>query len=267
MDLRRLAPYSSRIESIMHGTLDWEMNQGIDALAENEDWELMAVMALTAAEIPARRMADRLLENEKYLYLLLPGCFRRQVRRPEIIDSAGFRRGVFRDIDAIDMDDESGIPDHIRETADELAEASDRTRLIALQRGLEQDNDGIRDFIVEALAEKLMASADAVNALVLIACCSMWEETRRMAALKIANHKPTVRRLAEAGRANELVQISHASGMESVAATVASALTELIPNLKEQDNTRALQFIAENHPDAEARNSAREGLPPENAEQ
>ncbi len=267
MDLRRLARYSNRIEFLMHGTLDWEMNHGIEALTENQDWELMAVMALTAAEIPARRLAERLLEHEEYLHLVLPACFRRQVRRPEVVDSASFRRGVFRDLDAIDIDDEAGIPDHIRETADELAEASDRTRLTALQRELEQDSDGVRDFIVEALAEKLMTSAEAVNALVLIACCAMWEETRRMAALKLANHKPTVRKLAEAGRANELVQISQASGMESVAATVASALTNLIPNLKRENNARVLQFIAENHPDGEARNSARAGLPPENAEQ
>ncbi len=267
MDLRRLARYSNRMLHIMEGTLDWEMNHGIDALVENEDWELMSVMLLTAAEVPARRMAERLVAADQIFHLVLPACFRRQIRKAEVIDSSGFRRRLFRDIDSIDMDDEAGIPEHIKEMAEEISETSDRTRMIALQRELQEDNDGVRPFIVEAVAQKLTGSADAVNALVLIACCSIFEDTRRLAALKIANHQPTVRKLATAGRANELVQIAHASGMESVAATIAQALTELIPDLKQNGNARALEFVADNHPDVDVRNSAREALPPERPQQ
>jgi hypothetical protein len=267
MDLRKLARYARRIEHIMEGTLEWEMSHGIDALVANEDWELMSVMMLTAAEIPAHRMAERLVENGQYLHLVLPGCFRRQIRKPEILSSGSMRRRAFRDVDAIDMEDEAGIPDHIRETAEEISEASERTYQTALQRELQEDRDGIRDFIVTSLGDKLLVSTDAVNAMVLISCCAVWEDTRRIAALKVANSRPTVQKLVAAGRANELVQISHASDMEAVAHNIAAALTDVIPQLIEDNNAVVLKFIAENHPEADARNSAREALPPQQAEE
>lgn len=86
-----------------------------------------------------------------------------------------------------------------------------------------------------------------------------------MAALKIANHTPTVRRMVGAGRASELVQISQASGMESVAINISKALSDLIPKLVEEGNTRVLRFIADNHPEAAIKQAASEGLPPEQA--
>ena len=267
MDLRKLARYARRIEHIMEGTLEWEMRHGIDALVANEDWELMSVMMLTAAELPAHRMAERLLENEQYLQLVLPACFRRQIRRPEILSSGSMKRRAFRDIDGVDIDDEAGIPEHIREMAEEISEASERTYQTALQRELQEDRDGIRDFIVTSLGDELLVSADAVNAMVLISCCAVWEDTRRMAALRVANSQPTVRKLVAAGRANELVQISHASDMEAVAHNIAAALTDLVPQFIEDKNAVALKFIAENHPDGEVRNSARAALPPQQAEQ
>ena len=110
-------------------------------------------------------------------------------------------------------------------------------------------------------------SADAVNALVLISCCAVWEDTRRTAALRVANSRPTVRKLVAAGRANELVQISHASDMEAVAHNIAVALTDLVPGIIEDQNTAVLEFIAENHPDGEVRNAARAALPAQETEQ
>ena len=265
MDIRVLARYSRRIEHVMDGTLEWEMNHGINALVENQEWELMSVMILTASEVPARRMAERLAQHEQYLHLILPACFRRQIRKPQIIDGGAMRRPVFRDLDALDIDQEEGIPEHIRQDAEEMSDAVGRSRMGALQRELQEDNDGIRDWIITALGEKLMQSADAVNALVLVACCSMFEDSRRMAALKIANHAPTVRRMVGAGRASELVQISQASGMESVAINISRALSDLIPRLVEEGNTRVLRFIADNHPEAAIKQAASEGLPPEQA--
>jgi hypothetical protein len=76
-----------------------------------------------------------------------------------------------------------------------------------------------------------------------------------------------VQKLVAAGRANELVQISHASDMEAVAHNIAAALTDVIPQLIEDNNAVVLKFIAENHPEADARNSAREALPPQQAEE
>lgn len=261
MDLRLLARYSRRIEHVMNGTLDREMNHGIDALVQNEDWELMSVMILTATEVPARRMAERLVQHEQYMHLVLPACFRRQIRKPHIINSGGMRRPVFRDLDALDMDEEEGIPEHIREDAEEISEATSRSRMGALQRELQEDNDAIREWIITALSEKLMQSADAINALVLISCCAAFEDSRRVAALKLANHPATVRKLVAAGRASELVQISQASDMEAVAVNIAKALTELVPKLRDEGNTRVLRFIADNHPDADTRKVALEGLP------
>lgn len=263
MDLRLLARYANRMENIMHGALDWEMRHGLDSLEENKDWELTSIMMLTAGEVPARRMAEMLLRNDQYIPLVLPGCFRRQVRKAEIIDRGGLRRKVFRDIDAVDMDDEAGIPDHIRETAEEIQESAERTRTGALARELAEDRDGVREFIVDSLGEKIAHSADAVNALILIACCSMWEDTRRIAALKVANHALTVRKMVAAGRANELLQISSASRMESVAINISNAMTDLLPTLKQENNVRVLKFIAKNHPDHAVRRDALEGVPPD----
>jgi hypothetical protein len=97
--------------------------------------------------------------------------------------------------------------------------------------------------------------------MILIGVCSIFEDTRRSAALKIANHEGTVQRMADAGRANELVQISRASGMESVAKNIARAMTDMVDDLKADENTRILMFIAENHPDRDIRESAAEILP------
>ncbi len=263
MDLRKLARYSNRIDSIMHGKLDWEMNQGLEALEENEDWELMSVLMLTASELPARRMAERMVEHGRYFDLVLPACFRRQIKKAEIIDQGRLTRSIFRDIDALDSNEQGGIPDHIREMGDEISEGASRLRFGALSRGLAEDNDAIRDFIVENLGESVLKSADCVNALVLVACCAMFEDTRRLAALKIANSEPTVRKLAAAGRAGELVQISMASEMESVATNIARALTDLMPQLIEKGNRRVLRFMAENHPDEEIRTQAYNELPPQ----
>jgi len=254
MDLRLLARYANRMEHIMHGALEWEMRHGLETLEENKDWELTSIMMLTAGEVPARRMAEMLLRNDQYIPLVLPGCFRRQVRKAELIDRGGLRRKVFRDIDAIDMDDEAGIPEHIRETAEEIQDSAERTRTGALQRELAEDRDGVREFIVDSLGEKIAHSADAVNALILIACCSMWEDTRRIAALKVANHALTVR---------ELLQISSASRMESVAINISNAMTDLLPTLKQENNVRVLKFIAKNHPDHAVRRDALEGVPPD----
>lgn len=261
MDLRKLARYSRRMEHVMDGTLQWEMEQGIDQLVENDDWDIVSVLTITAREIPARRMVDQLLDHEQYLRCVLPACFRRQIRESQLIDSGSLRSRVFRDIDAVDMDEEGGIPDHIRRMAEDISDSAEQTRRSALQRELKEDNDAIRQHIVNTLGEAMDSSAQAVNALILIGVCSIFEDTRRSAALKIANREKTVKRMADAGRANELVQISNASGMESVARNIATAMTDIVEDLKAEENTRILMFIAENHPEAEVRNSAAETLP------
>ncbi len=261
MDLRKLARYSQRLEHIMNGTLEWEMDHGIEDLVENEDWELMSILAMTAKEIPARRIVDQLLDNEQYFPCVLPACFRRQLTQPRVINSGSLRSRVFRDIDAIDEEEEGGIPDHIREMAEEISEVAESTRRTALHRELQEDDDAIRTHIVEALGGEMNLSAEAVNALVLISICSVFEDTRRTAAMKIANHRSTVTRMAEAGRSKELVQISKSSGMDSVARNIAEALTDQFEDIKAEGNNQILRFMAEYHPDREIRNSAGEELP------
>lgn len=261
MDLRKMARYSRRMEHVMNGTLQWEMEQGIDQLVENEDWDIISVLTITAREVPARRMVDQLLEHEQFLPCVLPACFRREIRESQLIDSGSLRSRIFRDIDAVDMEEEEGIPDHIRQMAEDISDAAEQTRRSALQRELKEDHDAIREHIVGKLGEQMDASAEAVNALILIGVCSIFEDTRRSAALKIANHEQTVRRMADAGRAHELVQISRASGMESVARNIAETMTDMVDDLKAEENTRVLMFIAENHPEAEVRDSAAETLP------
>lgn len=261
MDLRKLARYSQRLEHIMNGTLEWEMDRGIEALVENEDWELISILAITAKEVPARRMVDALLENEQYFPCVLPACFRRQLTQPRMINSGSLRSRIFRDIDAIDEDEEGGIPDHIRDMAEEISEVAESTRRTALQRELQEDDDAIRPHIVEALAGEMNRSADAVNALVLISICSVFEDTRRTAAMKIANHRATVERMANAGRSRELVQISKSSGMQTVARNIAEALTDQLDDIRAEGNRQVLEFMAENHPDRETRNSVAEDLP------
>ena len=108
MELSALSQHGWHIRALFEGLLEAELDRALERLARAEQWEILAIVAITANEVPARRIAIRLLQHGRFRELVLPACFRRQVRRQEIITTGGRGRRVFRDIDA--EEDIAGIP-------------------------------------------------------------------------------------------------------------------------------------------------------------
>ena len=109
MQLEDLARHGNDVRTLFEGLLEVDTEKALERMAAAGQWETLATLAITAAEVPARRIVTRLLAEQRFAELVLPACFRRQVRRGEVImPRPAAARRVFRDIDA--EADESGVP-------------------------------------------------------------------------------------------------------------------------------------------------------------
>lgn len=252
MDLSAFSQYASSARTLFEGLLEVEMDAAIDRLAGAEQWELLATIAITANELPARRIVNRLLAAERFAELVLPACWRRQVRRQEVIMANPARaRRAFRDIDA--EDDASGIPEHILQEAQDIADTADSSRMAALSREAGVDRDPLREFIVNEIAKKLNTSEPAAEALMVIAKIGAFEDARRAAALKLNNNEIVMRRLAREGRGADMIVVANNSGLESVRTNVARALGPVLGAMRAQKDWDSLRWAGKHHPDPKAR--------------
>ena len=250
MELSALSQHGWHIRALFEGLLEAELDRALERLARAEQWEILAIVAITANEVPARRIATRLLLHQRFRELVLPACFRRQVRRQEIITTGGRGRRVFRDIDA--EEGIAGIPEHIVQEAEDLADAADASRMAALSREAGTDRDPLREYIVHEIAKKIATSEEAAEALMAIAKAGAFEDARRTAALKIANHEITMKRLAREGRAADMIAVAENSGLESVRVNIARALGPVLGAMRAQKDWDSLRWAGKHHPDPKA---------------
>ena len=167
-------------------------------------------------------------------------------------------RRAFRDIDA--EDNESGVPEHILQEAQDIAESAEASRLTALSREAGVDRDALREFIVTELAKRLSTDPQAGEALVVIARASAFEDARRTAALKLANHDLTMQRLAREGRGADMIAVADNSGLESVRTNMARALGPVLGAMRAQKDWASLRWAGKHHPDPKAREAVAEVL-------
>jgi hypothetical protein len=252
MQLEDLARHGADVRSLFDGLLEIELDHALERLAQAERWELLATIAVTAAEVPARRITNRLIAEQRFAELVLPACFRRQVRRQEIIiANPGRTKRIFRDIDG--ETDESGVPEHILQEAQDIAEAADSSRMAALSREAGTDRDPLRELIVNAIAQHLNTSETAADALMAIARAASFEDARRTAALKLNNNEIVMRRLAREGRGADMIVVANNSGLESVRVNIARALGPVLGAMRSQRDWDSLRWAGKHHPDPKAR--------------
>ncbi|MBC7287373.1 MAG: hypothetical protein H5T86_04865 [Armatimonadetes bacterium] len=261
MDIGKLKEYANDIRPLVEGNPPWRVDPAIHRLFERQEWELISVLLLSVAEATARQIIQRLLELRLYGPLVVAACLRRHIRtQPFVFRSGqGAARRVFRDIDAEGVGTE-GIPEHILEEMREMAELAERTREAQILRSEAMDRGPMREFIINRLAERIGTDNEALEALVVIARAAAWEETRRAAAMKIANHAPSVQKLAAALRTDDLIALANSSQLEAVARNMARVMAEHLDALREKNDTAALEFIARHHADDEVRRAVWQSL-------
>ena len=260
MDLKALVESGHRVQYLVQGAaIGQEVDVAIQYLVAKGEWRLLGEMLLTASEVSGYRILDCLMDNEQYEVVALVACLRRQLARRSMAQQRrGVAKRVFRDFD--ESEEDAHIPSEIVAEAEEISQAADRSRDAADRRESELDRDPMRDRIVNRLAEKLVASERAMEALVTVARASAFEDTRRGAALKLGNSAASVRKLAEAGRTGDLVAIAQASALASVARNISKAMTDQDVTKVRANDTPALELLAKHHPDESVRHKAKEAL-------
>lgn len=252
MDIAAISQHSDSLRNVFEGLLESDLDAALKRLVADAQWEAMALWAVTAAEGPARRVVNQLLEHERFEELVLPACLRRQVRKQEVIIHDPVRaRRAFRDIDT--EQDEAGVPEHIMQEAQDIADSAASSRLAALSREAGIDRDPLREYIVTGIAQKLNTSEVAGEVLMTIAKAGAFEDARRMAALKLANNELVMRRLARDGRGADMIVVAKNSGLESVRTNIARALGPVLGAMRAQKDWASLRWAGENHPDPKAR--------------
>jgi len=261
MDFATIGRYGKQLEHVTEASISWLTDKAIQALLDNKDYDLIGALLLICSEISARQLVKALLSAEVYEPLALAACLRRQQRK--FADTGGGGGGtakrIFRDFEA--EDNVEGIPDHIRAEAEDITRAADATRMMAVRRDAEFDRDPMRDYIVAQVAEKLPTATGALEALVVTAKCSVWEETRRSAAMKVATHDLSVRRLAAALRTEDLIAVADAATLSAIANKVAVSFTYHWDQIVEKGDWTAATYIAEHHPDEGWRKAAQAAIP------
>lgn len=259
MDLQTLSKFGSSMRNLYEGLSEIEADAALERLVAQEQWELLALLAISANEVSARRSVQQLLAHNRLAELVLPACLRRQVRRQEVLmaNPAGAKR-ILRDIDA--EDDQSGVPEHIMLEMQDIAESADASRMAALSREAGVDRDALREFIVNEIAKRLNSDEQAAEALVVIAKASAFEDARRAAALKLANHEMTMKRLAREGRGADMIVVAENSGLESVRSNIARALGPVLGAMRAQRDWPSLRWAGKHHPDPKAREAIAEVL-------
>ncbi|MHB8995959.1 MAG: hypothetical protein ACYC63_12005 [Armatimonadota bacterium] len=252
MQLESLSQHGADVRALFEGLLEMELDNALERMAKAEQWELLATLAITAAEVPARRIVNRLIAEQRFVEMVLPACFRRAVRRQEVIMASPSRaKRIFRDFDA--ETDESGVPEHILQEAQDISESADSSRMAALSREAGIDRDPLRELIVNEIAKHLNTSEAAGEALMTIAKAGAFEDARRSAALKLNNNEIVMRRLAREGRGADMIVVANNSGLESVRTNVARALGPVLGAMRAQKDWDSLRWAGKNHPDPKAR--------------
>jgi hypothetical protein len=252
MQLEDLSRHGGDVRTLFEGLLEVDLDRALERMAAAEQWEGLATVAIVAAEVPARRIVNRLLAEGRFAELVLPACFRRQVRRQEMTVGSPMRaKRVLRDIDA--EADEAGIPEHILQEAQDIAESADSSRMAAFSREAATDRDPLREMIVNEIGKHLNTSELAADALMAIAKAGAFEDARRTAALKLNNNEIVMRRLAREGRGADMIVVANNSGLESVRSNIARALGPVLGAMRAQKDWESLRWAGKHHPDPKAR--------------
>lgn len=252
-----LLRYAPMMETLIEGMTRRQIEPVLERLCQDQQWDLMSVALIVAQEVPARAMIDRLLENRQYQALVPCACLRRQLRAATLI-SGGAGTQVFRDFDAEEATE--GVPEHILAEAEDIAAAAKARRVTATVQAANVDRDPLRTLIITKLTEKVLTEPEAVEALIAIAQASAWEETRREAALKLANNRRLVAQLVSQGRVEDLVAIAESTKLQSARQNLAAAMGQQLGQYVAAGNRRALEFLAENHPGEAVREAAKAAL-------
>ena len=256
MDLKEIVSYARWIEAVVDGT-SWQLDDIVKAIVETENWDLAGRLMVSGSEIAARQLAQKLFEREVWEPLVIAACLRRQPRRPgEGSSGGGVSRNVFRDIDA--EDGAKGVPEHIRAEIEEMSKGADQTRASAMTRDAMMDRDAIRQYIVDNISPRMPHSAGAMDAMVAIARASAWDETRRTAALKVANEPISVARLCRELRTDDILEICRMALLTQVAETFAREMGKSFQAYADAKDAAALDFIAAKHPDDRFKDSAKQ---------
>lgn len=252
MESTKLAEYARPIQALIGGSTRREVETATERLVADQAWELCGSLLCTASELGARTLIPELLERDVYAPLVVAATMRRQIKPAHMQDRRGSGgRRIFRDIDM--ETDEKGIPDHIQAELDDLKAVAEEARDIADRREASRDADPVRALIVNRLAEKMVSSDEALDALVAIAKASGFEDTQRSAALKLITDPTAVKRLDAAERVADLVTIANCCGLESAAQKVAETLAPRIDALLAGEAKDALALIGKYHPDPAVR--------------
>jgi hypothetical protein len=239
-----LPKHAADIAILVEGITPRQIEPVVERLCAAQEWDLMATCVVTAAEIPARIMINCLLDNGQYRALALPACLRRQQRRTDMSRGGGVGAQSFRDWDA--ETDSEGIPDYIQTEMDDLTASATARRRTASFQAAEVDRDPLRDYIVTHLAERMNREAEALRALIIVARASAWEETRRTAAMKIANNKRMVERMISSGWIRPLIEVAASTNLQSARRNIAGQMASKLADFSTEGDRIALEFLAEN---------------------
>jgi len=258
MHLDILSQYSQQVKAMMEATTSSDVQEALDRLVEDEQWDLLSHLLPTATELAARRTVDQLLKHNQYGPLAWAACLRRQPRRPGLEAATTVpSRPILRDFEA--EEDTEGVPEHIMAEAQEMSDTAAQRREVSRRKAAQVDHDPIRDLIIRQLADRLPQS-DAGQALLTIAKACPFAHTQREAAMKLANHKQWMQQLARARRTSDMIAISNAARLQAVAQNIAQAMSQDMAQLQQDSDEAAIGFIAENHPDREMRQAAHAAL-------
>lgn len=248
------------IRTLMDGTVEHDIREAIEELIEAGEYELLSHLMVVASEVSVRRTIDALISREIFPPLVAAAVLRREVRRamPTGVSALGSKR-IFRDFEAPD-EGEAAIPEHIIEEAEAISEAADQARRIAAQRESRLDRDPVRQHIVDRLAGLMATNEGAMEAMIAIARASVWEDTARAAAMKLANNKVVIGRLSRSGRVDDLIGVGEGAASEAVRHMIARTLAEALPEPSHPSYRTALEYIAEHHPSEGHRRAALRAL-------
>ena len=259
MDVRKLIELGRDVQPLVEGVPPWRVDPAVNDLIERQEWEVLSVLMLSCAEATARQIIAKLLDLRVYEPLTVAACLRRHIRSQPVV-VAGSRgqasARIFRDIDA-ESEGKASVPDFIREDIEDMAESAARTRDAQMVRGDSMDRSPVREFIINRLGEKAAVEVAAMDAVIIVALAAGWEETRRLAAMKIGNSPQSIKRLVTAGRTEDLIKVAQETQLAAIMARVAAALAEDMEGLRGRGDQAALDFIAGNHPDEQVKAAAK----------
>ncbi len=250
-----LKQHAADLETLIDGLTHRQIDPILAGLCQEQQWELMATALVTAQEVPAHAIIDCLLDNGQYAALVPCACFRRQIRQATLSGGGRVGAGVFRDLDT--EEDGEGVPEHIMVEVEDIAAAAASRRATASVQAANIDRDPLRTLVITRLTEKMVTERGAVEALITIALASAFEDTRREAAMKIANNKRLVAALVKAARIADLVGVAQSTGLSSARQNLARAMAADLERWHADDNRPALEFIAEHHVEPGMREAAK----------